>query len=952
MIIGEAEVALRPDTSTFASDAEDAGGGFGSAVLSGIGTTLKVGLGAVGIAGGAVLGTALFSGFNRLTAIQDAQAKLSGLGHSAAEVDTIMDNALKSVQGTAFGLDEAATVAAGAVAAGVKPGQDLTKELSLVADAATIGGTSLSDMGAIFNKVAASGKIQGDVIAQLNDQGIPIIQLLSKELGVSAQKTVELASQGKVSFEDFRKAMESGLGGAALKSGQTVTGAFKNIHASLSRIGAGLLGGVFPKIAPFFQSLLKSMAPLEDAAGKLGNRIGQVLAPQMKALEPIIHRVLGGFADSIKGFVRESRNFNLSSLTKGSGQSASSLRSIGSSFKALLPAAKEFAQQLPSVADTLKVTAAVMGFFAKHVDTLIQLMPLLVAAFVAYKAAQAAQSASAVLRIPLLFGQVVATRQLATANVNLAAAIEVQTAAQTGQNVASEEGVVVENQGTLARIRGRVAIIAQAVAQRVAAAASKAWAAAQWLLNAAMDANPIGLVVVAIAALVAGLVLAYKHSETFRNIVNAAFNAIRSVVLVVINFVVNFVISAFLKIRSFLGTVLGVIVTVIKTYLGIVKAVWTGIWHGLSAAVSFVFNLARTIITAELNVIVSVIRTYLNAAKAVWSAIWKALTTVVRVYLTGARIVVQAVLTAVEAVIKRAVAVYKAIWTPVWRLLTTAVRGWGIIIRAVVSAAVQVVSAIIRRGVAVYKAIWTPVWKVLSLAVRGWAIIVKALIAGAVKAIMTTIHGIQAIIGFFRSVFGAVVSAVSEKVSAVVDKVKEIKDRIVGFFSGAKDWLLQAGKDIIQGLIDGVTSLFGTVKDKFDQLTGWIPGWKGPPERDRKLLNSAGQLIMAGLVDGFDAGTAAVKSKLSDVSDLIAGGIGSPAVNVSAAGDAVRRRPGAPPAAAGAPQVGVLKQYNNFRGVNSATAAHRISNSIAFKLATGARGAVRGPGRDDEEDAA
>lgn len=63
----------------------------------------------------------------------------------------------------------------------------------------------------------------------------------------------------------------------------------------------------------------------------------------------------------------------------------------------------------------------------------------------------------------------------------------------------------------------------------VAAAASKAFAAAQWLVNAALTANPIGLVIVAIAALGAGLVVAYKKSETFRNIVDGALRAVGGV---------------------------------------------------------------------------------------------------------------------------------------------------------------------------------------------------------------------------------------------------------------------------------------------------------------------------------------------------------------------------------------------------------------------------------------
>jgi hypothetical protein len=62
----------------------------------------------------------------------------------------------------------------------------------------------------------------------------------------------------------------------------------------------------------------------------------------------------------------------------------------------------------------------------------------------------------------------------------------------------------------------------------VANFAMKAWAAAQaiataaqWAFNAALTANPIGLVVVAVAALVAGLVLLYRRFETVRNIVKA-----------------------------------------------------------------------------------------------------------------------------------------------------------------------------------------------------------------------------------------------------------------------------------------------------------------------------------------------------------------------------------------------------------------------------------------------
>lgn len=73
----------------------------------------------------------------------------------------------------------------------------------------------------------------------------------------------------------------------------------------------------------------------------------------------------------------------------------------------------------------------------------------------------------------------------------------------------------------LATLKETAANVANRAATIASTAAQKAQAAAQWALNAAMSANPIGLIIVAVVALVAGLVLLYKHSAKFRAIVQA-----------------------------------------------------------------------------------------------------------------------------------------------------------------------------------------------------------------------------------------------------------------------------------------------------------------------------------------------------------------------------------------------------------------------------------------------
>jgi hypothetical protein len=56
--------------------------------------------------------------------------------------------------------------------------------------------------------------------------------------------------------------------------------------------------------------------------------------------------------------------------------------------------------------------------------------------------------------------------------------------------------------------------------------ATKVWTAIQLVWNAVMSANPVALIIIGIAALAAGLIYAYQHSETFRDIVDGAFKAI------------------------------------------------------------------------------------------------------------------------------------------------------------------------------------------------------------------------------------------------------------------------------------------------------------------------------------------------------------------------------------------------------------------------------------------
>ncbi|WP_078290666.1 phage tail protein [Mycobacterium sp. D16R24] len=142
------------------------------------------------------------------------------------------------------------------------------------------------------------------------------------------------------------------------------------------------------------------------------------------------------------------------------------------------------------------------------------------------------------------------------------------------------------------------AILASAGANAVAFA-SKAAAAAQRLWNLAMTANPIGLIVVAVGALVAGIIYAYQHSDRFRAIVDAAWKAIK--------------IAAEAVVKWFMDTAWPML-----------KRVWEGIgdgWNWLVSKASEVWTGVREKFTGMVDFVKGLPGAITNAAKGMWDGL-------------------------------------------------------------------------------------------------------------------------------------------------------------------------------------------------------------------------------------------------------------------------------------------------------------------------------------------
>jgi tape measure domain-containing protein len=291
-----------------------AGGGFmggfmgGMGKLGGVVTALNQGMQLLGGAASAALapikGIAEL-GMSRAGAIEGAEATLKGLHHTGAEISSIMDSAKQSVLGTAYGLGDAGKVAASAVAAGIPQGKELTRYLTLTADAASITGRSMSDMGAIFNKVAANGKMSAQEINQLADAGLPIRTLLADNLGLAVEEVNELVSAGKVGVAELQAAIESGMGGAATQV-TTFEAGVENAKAALGRLGAAALGPLreigkdaLAALIPMIDQITTSLQPIFDT---FAETVGPAIQQTIEALEPLIpliQEIMGNAAQMV-----------------------------------------------------------------------------------------------------------------------------------------------------------------------------------------------------------------------------------------------------------------------------------------------------------------------------------------------------------------------------------------------------------------------------------------------------------------------------------------------------------------------------------------------------------------------------------------------------------------------------------------------------------------------------
>jgi phage-related protein len=157
----------------------------------------------------------------------------------------------------------------------------------------------------------------------------------------------------------------------------------------------------------------------------------------------------------------------------------------------------------------------------------------------------------------------------------------------------------------------------------------KAWAIAQAVLNAVMAVNPIALLVIGLVALAAGLYLAYKKSEAFRDVVKTAFAVVKAVVMdsVVrpIQMIVTVVSAVISFVRSHWKLILGILTGPIGAAVIVIISHWNSIKNTFGAVVTFIRAKVGEIVSMFTSIpgkIASLAGKMLSAGKSLVTSFW------------------------------------------------------------------------------------------------------------------------------------------------------------------------------------------------------------------------------------------------------------------------------------------------------------------------------------------
>ena len=347
-------------------------------------------------------------------------------------------------------------------------------------------------------------------------------------------------------------------------------------------------------------------------------------------------------------------------------------------------------------------------------------------------------------------------------------------------------------------------------------------------------ANPMILLGVAIAAVVAGLIYFFTQTEKGKQIWSSF---------------VEFLTNLWNGIKDFFSGLWEGIKTTIETVWNGIKEFFSGLWLGIKTTVETVWNGIKEFFSTLWEGIKTTVETVWNGIKEFFSTLWEGIKTTVETVWNGIKeffsTLWEGIKTTVETVWNSVKEFFSTTWDSIKSTVETVWNSVKEFFSTTFNSIVETATNIFND----FSAFLSRLWESIKEAVRsGWERIketVSDLVNGIVKGAEKAWEDLK------------------EGVSRAVERVKE-------FFFGLKDInLWDAGWEIITGFLNGLKRAYDNVKEFIGGIATWIRDHKGPIEYDRKLLIPAGNAIMESLDKGLNDKFKVVKNTISGMADEI-----------------------------------------------------------------------------------
>ena len=708
------------------------------------------------------------------------------------------------------------------------------------------------------------------------------IHAIQENLDITGTTAKEAASTFSGSFESMKAVAQNVLGKLAL--GENI---LPSLHALLKTTSTFLFDNFLPMVGNIFSGLgLVLTEGISQIASQLfGDAFGSAVYSQLSRVTGIFQT----FFDMIFGSLSKQDNIDI-------------LTMLGFSEGA--------ANQIVNIADNIRVTFENIGAVAGNVASIVvdfvgdllgikdgeQGVNLLGIAFESISGFIRDASESLSKFTSWLKDSPLALDALKSAVVGI-------TSAWAGYKavLAVIKGIETIRNATLAITNGLM--LAQFVrtgalttAEAANAAATMGASGAFGIFNDVLSANPIGLIVTAVAALTAGLVWFFTQTETGQQIWSSFVDWIKQAW----QGIADFFVGLWSGISEGASTLWDGVVTTWNAYIESLKVMWNAVVTFFSDLWESIKEAASVAWTAITTTVMTIVQPFIDGFMNVWNNISDGLTQIwegIKMIFQGAWEFIKSIfLGAILIIIDLVTGNFNQLGADLSLIWEGIQNGISLIWEGIKTFFSGIVDAIVGYGIAVFEnfsAVLSAIWEFIkSAASATWEWIkstVTSLITGLVQGAQNIWDGFMNFLSNLwegikstasnawetlkASVLGIInglVSGAQNSWNDMSNAVSNLVGDVTGFFNQL--WninLYSAGQAILQGFLNGLQSMWSSVTDFVGGIAGWIRDHKGPIEYDRKLLIPAGTAIMKGLDQGLQDQFKDVKQTVGGMADEI-----------------------------------------------------------------------------------